>query len=319
MKAAIAIVCVLCITASAADTADSADSADAKPPLTISCDSCITLSEVLHGLWQEQTRHFRHEQKVRKVNATTMIPEILDAVGAVCSHRKYVQMSQDVRHACADVMGTRHSNSPESPWKHDLADALLKRNFDTIRDLVNRMCMRNGILGRQCKAELYTNNDPPPPMVSTTQSDDTKCQGCMRVAGRLHFLSRRSLLQEGNSIYLPERRKYFIDQILEKQLCHHSTVLPVVHEECEDVRDAILDDDDALDDVMESFGMGNPWRKTKGNGRVSNFPPVATKVCVDAAGWCTQSEINGGPPPPKKKRRRKKKKAAKTPSEKEDL
>ena len=38
--------------------------------------------------------------------------------------------------------------------------------------------------------------------------------------------------------------------MLEDQLCHHSTVLPSVHEECEDVRDAILDDDDALDEGL---------------------------------------------------------------------
>ena len=309
---------VLVYCAAAALAADTATDA-AKPPLTISCDSCITLAEILHGMWAEQTRHFRHEQKVRKVDSSTMIPEILDAVGAVCSHRKYVQMSEEVRHACADVMGTRHSNSPESPWKHDLATAMLTRNFDTIRALVNRMCMTGGILGRMCKAELYTNNDPPPPMVSTVQDDDTKCMGCMRVAGRLHFLARRSLLNDGSSIYLPERRKYFIDSILEKQLCHHSTVLPVVHEECEDVRDAILDDDDALDDVAESFGMGNPWRKTKGNGRVAHFPALATKVCVEAAGWCTQSEINGGPPPPKKKKKRRKKKKKAKQEEEDEL
>ena len=290
-----------------------------KPSTGISCDSCITLAEILHGMWAEQTRHFRHEQGVRKVNATTLIPEILDAVGAVCSHRKYVQMSDDVRHACADVMGTRHSNSPESPWKRALAEAMLNRNFETIRDLIHRMCMKDGLLGRVCRAELYSNNDPPPPMVSTTQRDDTKCQGCMRVAGRLHFLGRRSLLQQGNAIYLPERRKYFIDQILEDQLCHHSTVLPSVHEECEDVRDAILDDDDALDDVAESFGMGNPWRKTKGNGRVAHFPALATKVCVEAAGWCTQSEINGGPPPPKKKKKRRKKKKKAKQEEEDEL
>ena len=75
-------------------------------------------------------------------------------------------------------------------------------------------------------------------------------------------------------------------------LCFYRTALPSVGAECEDIRDAILDDDDALDDVALQFGIGNPWRKTEGSGRVASYPAVARSVCVDAAGWCTAAEMS---------------------------
>ena len=31
-------------------------------------------------------------------------------------------------------------------------------------------------------------------------------------------------MADGTGVYLPERRKFFLDKVLEKELCHHSPV-----------------------------------------------------------------------------------------------
>ena len=52
----------------------------------------------------------------------------------------------------------------------EVAKLLLRRPFPTVAKLVHAMCMRNGVLGRVCKADRYTFDDPPPPMISTVQA-----------------------------------------------------------------------------------------------------------------------------------------------------
>jgi hypothetical protein len=55
-----------------------------------------------------------------------------------------------------------------------------------------------------------------------------------------------------------------------------------VHIECEDVRDAILEDEDALDVAAESFGIGNPYMDTEGTAIVKGFPKMVIDVCETA-------------------------------------
>ena len=275
-------------------TAAAADKGGAE----MTCDACITLAEALHERWGDEQRRLAHGQRQLGVDAATLTTEMVATVGAVCSsHWLFGATSAGVTAACHAAMGTRYANSAPGPHRQALAELLLGRAFPTVAKLVHAMCMKGGVLGRVCRGDRYTYDDPPPPMISTVQEDDTVCMGCMRVAGRLHFLARRSVLADGRAVSARERRAFLVDTILEEQLCHHSAVLPSVHTECEDVRDAILEDARAMDQVEDALGISDngrlSWMSTSGR-KIMPYPMMVTKVCVKATQWCLEDEMTTG-------------------------